>query len=266
MPVADPFSTIGKLNGFPRCVASVDVSGIDFWTTYSGYNASDTEPVTEQQIRRSHYLAGLMFWNLYAVNASVDITNPDGTVSESHLNVDGGNATDLSSTTGANGSDGSFPRPEPVDRVCPGLEFGFVRTLLNTVNADGDVVISFNPTFVIRLYDGDTSEKENFVGYGAGVIGPDASIVSLHSDAGDAVTATVNLYGFLDDNVSIGDTAYTEIGGFHFVCFADFNDGGGVGSGDADAASRTASVTADVGGSTRTAAASIDSLEFYTYD
>jgi hypothetical protein len=265
MTVANKFSTIGLFNGFPRCIASIDVSLFDYWTTYSGYNKTTIVPPTDLQLRQSQHIAGLMFWNLYAVNATVSIINPAGTITENQLNVHGGNASGVESDTGNNGSDGSFPRPEPEDRVCPGPEFGFVRAVLNTVNGDGDVLILFNPTFVIRMYNGDTSDIDNFVGYGAGVLGPDSSIVTIDSDAGSAATATVSLYGSLDDNVFIGDTAYTEVGGIHFVCFAKFTDAGGVGLGSADAASRTASVTADVGGSTLTASSTINSFEFFTY-
>jgi hypothetical protein len=114
------------------------------------------------------------------------------------------------------------------------------------------------------MYDGDTSIKENFVGYGAGVIGPAPSIINAQSDAGANVTTSLSLFGSASSGGGVGEFDYTEVDGIHFVCIAATSGPVG-GTYETNAASSTATATAIVGGDVYTSTSSIDSFELFTY-
>ena len=155
MPIAYPFSTLGKLNGLPGCVPKVDVSGFDYWTTASGYNKDDFDAstaVTQEQIDQSLHKIGRLFWNLYRLELDCYVVNGNPAITE--LIIDG--TIDQSGTA-----------IQPNERVCAGSQTTLGEQIIDEVAVVADLRLGSNQGFA-RLYTGPTTDEANFIGYGLG--------------------------------------------------------------------------------------------------
>jgi hypothetical protein len=153
--------------------------------------------------------------------------------------------------------------------VCAGPDDQGVteKAILSDSNGSGgSVSVNFNPTWIVRMYDGDTSDEDNYIGYGVGVAGPEQHIVSTYANAGESVSVSVRLYGFTNGTISSGvtDIAYADLDGFHFVCIASA-PGLLADTSTPNASSFTSFATKDDGGDTYEAEVTINSLQYYTY-
>jgi hypothetical protein len=196
---AAPFSTYGAYNGFPYCTAKIDVSGYDFWTTLSGYNeAGSSTAVTAAQIESSLQKAAQLYWNLWKLVYEYD--DPDdatyGTFYE----------TVWMDTTTEPPTVATDEHP-PSNRVCGSSS----DRALETWNEF--VVLTYSDFAVARLYNGVTTDEDNFVGYGFN---------------GDCVTSVTQSYtnelvinSYEDDDADTSILVdYTDLDGYHFVCRA----------------------------------------------
>ena len=202
MPVAYPFSTLGKLNGLPGCVPKVDVSGFNYWTTASGYNKDSVGAVTQEQIDQSLHKIGRLFWNLHKVN--VDTFYDTSSLSGQFVT---GIANGISSDT-----------IQPRERVCEGS--------LSTDDVDGRALGQIDlrlPSGMVRMYNGATTEA-NFIGYGFNLIDFEngtSSTIETFADDGVAANSLVQLGGY-SMNYTTSETEvyeYVQRGGIHFLFF-----------------------------------------------
>jgi hypothetical protein len=159
MPTATSFAALGRGNGFPFCPTSVDVSGFDHWVTLAGYsktNADAGSSVTETQIKTSLTRCVNLYWNTELVKTSVDAE-----------------ASDSSSTAQINTQDFEHKimktasvALEPRERVCYSNLTGLQLNESTTPGAEAcNAIVSFklNP---VRMYNGATTDINNFVGFG----------------------------------------------------------------------------------------------------
>ena len=151
MPVAYPFSTLGKLNGLPGCVPKVDVSGFDYWTTASGYNKDDFDAstaVTQEQIDQSLHKIGRLFWNLYRLEIGTRDSKYDPQpVTEVIVKGEQEEAI------------------QPKDRVCSG---SLSEEGPQYFRARANLLLDPLESGFARMYKGDRDDEENFIGYGLG--------------------------------------------------------------------------------------------------
>jgi hypothetical protein len=255
MPVAVKFKSRGTGNGFPECVDKLDVSSYDYWTTFSGWSEA-SEPVDDAakttSIFESRDLAMKMFWNMYALNADAESNwdSESSFITESHINVNGGNATETSCVTCYDGADGSYSNPEPIDRVCSGGFRARLRTRGSGAAFDNQVYLAFWPRDIWRMYDGDENNEANFVGYGA------RFFVGEVSGNPGGLLSKLTLQGCADDPGFIThEVGYCEISGFHLVCVAQ-----GTTSRDPTVPSASSD-----SGSGFSSSVTINSFEFFTY-
>ena len=142
MPTATPFTALGKGNGFPFCLDKLDVSEYDYWTTLGGYKKTDeSDEVTQAQINLSLKNAMKVFWNFYGYTINAESENPYGDDSKTlTLSME-----DLS----------------PKERVCASEPW------FRSAETEEDYALY---TLVypepIRMYNGETEDEGNFVGYG----------------------------------------------------------------------------------------------------
>ena len=214
MPIAYPFSTLGKLNGLPGCVPKVDISNFDYWTTASGYNKDDFDAsivVTQEQIDQSLHKIGRLFWNLYRLEIGTADPNlePDQPVTEVVIKGDGVDAI------------------QPRERVCSGSlsQEGF-----QDFNARADLRLSSG---FARLYKGDTTDEANFIGYSLGEafkgttdpseLNTFISPIDTYLLEGVAADFYVGLGGFLTEPTTTTSRTYynnyIEIAGVHVLFF-----------------------------------------------
>lgn len=216
MPVATPFSTYGVYNGLPDCLPSVDVSGFDFWTTASGYNKDSVGEPTQSQIDQSIQLAGKLFWNLYRITcATGQVSIPSSILDE--VIVSGWDAPELE------------PEPDPIEpekRVCSGslTRGGDLFPIL------ADVDLTLERGFA-RMYDGDTADEGNFIGYGSGLIdwnNIDDEIAPIAQWVIDLfIDPQSHLGGYSNDDVGSGrlyEYTYIEREGIHFLWLGVIDD------------------------------------------
>ena len=224
MPIAYPFSTLGKLNGLPGCVPKVDISNFDHWITASGYSKDDFDAaidVTQEQIDQSLHKIGRLYWNLYRITCLTGIlSNPNSTLTE--VIVSGWDATQ-----------DPPPPPDPVqpkDRVCGGV----LTRGGNTAPNLGDIDLRLDTGFS-RMYNGSTDDEANFIGYGGAFIDtaysidPTGTIATWYLPVGGDPAS--HLGGYSTDNFSGGviyEYAYVDIQGIHFLWLGRVDDPGSV--------------------------------------
>jgi hypothetical protein len=199
MPVATPFTALGRGNGFPYKLTKVDVSDrgdgqpYDYWVTLGGFKQGDAGPPTDQQISDSLANAMKLFWNYngHSVDFTVDVDLTALTIDIEQGDFDGGNVT------------APF---EPEDRVCEEDGwFVFIQDPSGFESIDTEI-------YPIRMYDGSTDDEENFVGYGVDLVGFDA--FSLPASF---------LFASYIDTISVGSTyEYSDaLDGMWFVAAAE---------------------------------------------
>jgi len=264
MPTADTFSTLGAFNGFPGCVAKVDVSSYDKWTTLSGHNKDSGGVPTSAKVRDSHKLAVRLYWNLHQVTAyTFDLALP---AEVDNLIVTG------EEWTGGTVADAIQPR----ERMCSGSISTYTAEDLSLASrASGRVDVTLE-TGIARLYDGVTTSETNFIGYGMGAntdFNEDKSgSISTSANDGGVVSAEVSIGGYGNDaTAALGDETESSYIVIPDLLGNDFNV-----LFFAYVGSTTASgYTLDINSTTRTATAlysgvaqvqaEITSLDFWTY-
>ena len=115
MPIATPFTALGRGNGFPFCVSRVNVDDYDYWTTLSGFKKTNTGNPTQAKINESLQIASRLWWNSYqwAGNVSWPTYSESITSATFSLNSDG---VDI----------------EPMDRACVPSD--------SSIRADADIL------------------------------------------------------------------------------------------------------------------------------
>lgn len=201
---ASSFIALGAGNGFPFCPPKVDVSGADLWTTLSGHKKGDGAP-TSESIFLSLSHAMHLFWNTKGISADATATRDDTTIS---LN-------EIFSTTG-----------EPFTRVCAGNVNLFNDNKTGSL-LDHRVILNSGGLRISRMYDGNTENEANFVGYGIanqfGQFEPQSSNGHIEVQArvpeflgqlwmANALNVFPQISGFTRE------TDYTQVGEMHFVC------------------------------------------------
>lgn len=248
MPEATSFTALGAGNGLPSCPNKVDVSGYDYWTTFSGWSKVSAPVGSEaeaESIDESRRLAMRLYWNLESVTNSANATFTHASLPYESSSV----------TIGSFSGEDHY---EPRLRVCSP-----VSKTVTEISSPSGRTNCFTQAFStagVRMYDGATDDEDNFVGYGGG-----NSFFNTRSTASQRANSRVTLYGYRDTQTSgdgIFDNAYVEIGGIHCVCEAQAK--GNV-TESPDAANLTSSSVYTVLTTTYTANASISSLGFFTY-
>ena len=207
MPTAESFTALGAGNGFPFCPWKVDVSSEGKWTTLSGWSKINT-PVDDaakaQSIANSLTQAMKLFWNLNGFTGTVreeDLSPPSPAVEETftlYMESDDYEYTNWYKTAGGTDSD---VNKEPSERVCYDA---FQAGKLDPLGGGFDVIgLSVS---IIRLYDGVTTNEDNFVGYG------NNSIFGITKDAFDFF----DLHSYYEAD-PYGITEYVEFSGAHYV-------------------------------------------------
>jgi hypothetical protein len=177
MPVAEKFKALGAGNGFPYCLPKVNVLDFTKWTTLSGFNNESGGTPTQTQIDNSFALALKLFWNLNGITFDVVETHtlvPSNNYSVT-VEIDGSTAVDNSpltyeedgtSITWANlGGDTVKENQEPKERVS--YRSGSIYKSMYRANEGyNDYSCSLQYLRIVRMYDGVTTNEDNFVGYG----------------------------------------------------------------------------------------------------
>ena len=209
MPTATSFTALGAGNGFNSCLSKQNVANYDYWTTLSGWNKNNTPATAEakaQSIADSHALAMSMYWNLYQVTGHAAVYfdvlyDPlivyAVTVGRYYNPPNSGNLTAI----------------EPKDRAC--ISGGLFSQETNYDEDMGTSYMQINGS-ILRLYDGDTTEESNFVGYGVS-----SNFITAAAQRLSTYIATVKLSSMFFSNTSAGyDYAYVSRNGVSFVCEA----------------------------------------------
>lgn len=256
MPEATPFNFAGNPSGgfgsgFPYCPDKVDVSDFgfgqpyDYWTTLSGVN-KDSPTTSEALIEESREHAMALLWN-------IDGYTGDDSECTSTFDFGGGeNTAEVSFPVGsADATSGSLD--EPKDRVCIVEPASEKYQVLDESTDDVIAKVVCGAPEIVRMYNGDETDEDNFVGYG---VKPDETLFMQAGELGDW---SVEIRSYIQaDDPSTEDIAYTEINDMHFVCLVLGYTGTGI---VMDAANR--SVYADEGNIITSI--KIDELDFYTY-
>jgi hypothetical protein len=159
MPTATSFNALGRGNGFPFCGSKQDVSSFDKWQTLGGYKDTDTDDVTPSQINQSLVNAVKIYWNLYGLSLFA-------------RSLDDNNSVDIEA-----GSPSSSPTDTqavvaglPSTRAC-GTDVTANPLVYNLPYSDSATLGNYSATVdvdinIVRMYDGVTTDEDNFVGYG----------------------------------------------------------------------------------------------------
>lgn len=149
MPTATPFAALGAGNGFPSCLAFVDVS------SYA------VHPLTLQQAMKCHWLLSEL-----KCTASAELNGasaaPPFNLFTSITNIPLGIGDGFNT-----GNSSSAEVKEPYERVC-GDPF-FISDTRYSESADGTsfarIGVRLTPR-IERLYNGSVFDENNFIGYG----------------------------------------------------------------------------------------------------
>ena len=241
MPTATPFAALGAGNGFPSCLGKRDVSGYDYWTTYSGVNKDN--PVASDALKSESLVLGMkLFWNLFTLDCSVEASII-------------GPSTNTSTTIS-----GLSLVETPIERVCLS-QTSIIDSDVDAPTASGIIIVNRLP---VRMYNGSTNDEDNFVG-----IGSNADL-EARGRADSTTDAIVRLSGRVisADTGPEYDYAYVTVGGISFVCEA-IAESSFSGTKTPDAAALTSLVETTSGiapnETTYTAEATINGLDFYTF-
>lgn len=276
---AKEFFALTRDSGFPYCLEKIDVSEYDYWITLSGHKKGDGL-VSEQSIRDSHKLAMELFWNLYSVEA-------EG-YSDLSFSVTGGGSFSTEALF-----DKKVPtEAEPRDRICStsigasDSEIDEERSCYefdpdppyeectNYIDYGSAVGVSYE-IHVVRMYDGETSEETNFVGYGVYNEGNSAIKITAMSgfslDSPDPNSPDEETYSFTQEalssflNESDGDDFPDYYGepeiNYEYYLLDGFNFVKRTAEGLYDSSNNSDSITIS-----SSSEASIKALEFYIYN
>tara|TARA_R110002095_G_scaffold109423_1_gene95808 strand:- start:35 stop:817 length:783 start_codon:yes stop_codon:yes gene_type:complete len=260
MPTADSFTALGKGNGFPFCVTNkINVSFASYdWITLGGTRKGNNP--TKAEIQTSFVNAVKIFWNTNKLLCSVESSKTSTELPQIIYRKESEDGSVINPTTDPE---------EPKNRACE-RDNGAYRNLYTVGIANG-LKSGFISLGVMRMYDGDVNDEDNFVGYGL----EDGFSVQAESDdepdgTGNPPTpgrcrVTINV----SSRVIAPNTAYITFSGFPLVCGVSSTalqfelDGSVSTSADASTASGSASYSnSDISGSV---SASITGLDLYTY-
>lgn len=246
MPEAEPFTALGRGNGLPFCPFKRNVSSFDYWVTLGNYKKTDADAdvaVTQTEINLSLTNAMKLFWNLNSMDSTANWAgsgtyDPPPTVSNPELSQ------------------------EPIERVCLGAgESQGNGRIVEYIS--GELVSVAMSLKIVRMYNGVTTDEDNFVGYGVdrgatsssdafrayGNIGNGEAEVGA-SSWGDAYTFRI-----------LDDAGYTEISGIPFFARAASLDNPPNTNGSVSLSPLRAQITSSFG----TTTAEITGFDFYTY-
>ena len=246
MPTATPFNALGAGNGFRYCPSKVDVSVYDHWTTLSGVN-KNSPGASDSLIAESLELGMKIYWNLFSCVAPTNVTF--SSTADPPLPSESSSVSNLDVSSHSNS--------EPMDRVC-----GHARaTDSQSSNPGGrtncQLLLSAG-AYLVRMYNGVTTDESNFVGIGSSRTTP---VVSTRGSASNRAKSRVTIVGYTYDAGGRHDYAYVTVSGIHFVCeaYARGNPE------SANAATLTASASYAGINNNYSSNSAITSLGFYTY-
>ena len=270
MPTADSFTALGRGNGFPFCVTrKLNISAREKWTTLGGTQKGSAP--TDAEIQLSFVNAVKIFWNTNELLGSVASSKTSTPLPQIIYRKEG--SSFINPTTDPE---------EPKDRVCERNNHFAYRNLY-TVGANNGIKSGFIGLGVMRMYDGDNSNEDNFVGYG---LLDGFNVQAIASDEpgpnpgdppspGDARVVTIVSSGVFDPSSGqtpgtfAADTSYKTFNGFPMVvsvlaiATAGLEGSSISFAADASTASGSASYSnSDISGSV---SASITGLDLYTY-
>ena len=245
MPVATPFSSRGRGNGFTQCFLSLDASVYDYWTTLSGFNKDSIGTPSGASIAESLQLAMNLYWNIYKINVDGSAVQDFGTAYTATMT----SADDTSVSTHA--------RAEPRDRACGGV--GRFLKNRSTPSATSCELFFSTGDFITKIYDGVVTDEDNFRGYA--FLG---YWLNMYCTAGSSTHGTqIRLYAAQDEKTATAPVVY-EVDyaalsdgttDYHVVCRVKS-------SSTRNASSMTGTSSSGTGYDTD---ATINDIEFYTY-
>lgn len=166
MPTATKFMADGVGNGFPFCPPKVDVSGFGKWTNLGGYNKDDADSrdPTAEEISLSRKNAMNLFWGANGFSGSYTGDYDETVIAEPTLDLFTGDYDYSEWIIFGNPTDDDVNR-EPMERVCY-LFFlaGKWHDGFPGSNEDSNEIRM--KVEIYRMYDGVTTNEDNFVGYG----------------------------------------------------------------------------------------------------
>lgn len=202
MPEATSFTALGAGNGFNECLLKVNVSGYDYWTTLSGWSKVSAPADEAESIAESRRLAMKFFWNGHALNCDATVSGTlsnDGSISRVQVDytetdwdvpefddpilIDSGEAT-------------------PILRTCIPSFFDDISKSFDVNESDGATQANLGVQAVRAMYDGATTDIDNFIGYGLG-------FVETRFDGSGALKAQAGLSALANAGVYAGGHGYT---------------------------------------------------------
>ena len=257
MPTAQTFTALTGGNGLPSCPLKVDVSEFDYWTTFSGYNKSNegSEP-SFLQVEKSQQLAAKLAWNLREV--ILPFSSDQNSSYYSSLLVNGSDWEE---------GEEIEPAIEPQKRVCGGAGVSNYQALFG--GFEGTISRAYIDLSIFRLYNGDTSDEDKFIGYGLGEMEDFRGRVGAYLiDGISSGGVQVEIGGCMMEprgDSSEVDAGYVSLDGFHFVglvgAYPPTNDY----QPDLDLENLSAKVD-EIATGDNLWDAQIESLDLYTYD
>ena len=209
MPTATSFTALGKGNGFPFCFSSkVDVSEYDNWVTLGGVSSGIA---TQAEINESFINAMKLYWNLHSFEGSISASGESDVGGETNSHsvevqnkiVKITNAEDnpfqpnLRSCTTTVG--GAYSEQDPEQE--PGEPRPVEKSTASMQASVGRGNIS-------KMYDGDTSNESNFLGYGIGGFFLNLRAFSNTNPTGSSAvieaTVQVQIGSFLEGDTDAG--------------------------------------------------------------
>ena len=239
MPTATSFTALGRGNGFPFCLETINVldrgdgNAYDHWVTLGGFKKTDTGSPTQSQINTSLQKAMALFWNAHQINGLASLSSSYNVASVT--NSRNPNTTQL----------------QPSERICLSSAFYDNNAIYSsTEDESNEMRLNVIP---VLLKSGN-----NFLGYG---IKNKISAQAITFEDEFAEVGIGSIASTVFDRIyETIDYDYITLGGIDFVCKAR------VGSWAYPNATADASnLTAYGGTSSISHRAEIDSLDFYTY-
>jgi len=235
MPTATSFTALGRGNGFPFCLETVDVldrgdgNPYDHWVTLGGFKKTSGGSPTQSQINLSLQNAMKLFWNVYKINGLARLS--------SRYNV-----ADVTDSRNPNTT-----QLQPLQRVT--LSSGFYDANVKH-DSSYNFVNSLRLTIIpVLLKTGNT-----FLGYGV-KNKVEAEAITFVDEFASVQIGSMASARF-DGSYETIDYDYITLGGIDFVCKAHVGSWS-YGNATADAYNLTAYDSNH--------RAEIDTINFYTY-
>jgi hypothetical protein len=225
MATTQEFFASGMGNGFPFCLSKIDVSGYDKWTTLGGWNKTSVGTPNHSEIGLNQ--ASKLWWMFNGVTAQGQkfvsgIEDESVTVSVDHENHPN------------SGTDAGPPFVEytstnfvdPKYRICESFVSARANATVSGLSVTYNATDEYYPedefsatATIFRLYNGETSNESNFVGYGVGALNSGfsrtAGVIRARYESTDVVLTAALIADYGNE-----DSAYVDLNGFHFVCGA----------------------------------------------